>query len=389
MSNSVAVCEAALPADLPNKRQVCRTVAAIDGNMGAVAGMLDQLHARMSALLRVNRDMQARMQRLERGADPATRAEIQAVRQRYATAISGMSQVLQGLRARVKGIAMAVPASQSIAVPAPLPKAPASSQAPSTAPASSAAPPVAPASSSSSSTAPDDAGRLTLEDVVDAYIYHVLWLGGTFSNAQEDVTRRIGAKVRAATDPQERAALERLYYDALLGTTDLAKRREIIAGMMQGFADRMLGVASGIRFDAFNTEGRPAENFTQDLNVLLMTHLARNGSFVDVVPSLVRLQQELTAWRDSVRSGRQYPLVASLQNIALLHEQPLVANHLAETIATATDAQLDDMLARLAAARAAVAAASRRSSVPVGTASTLGSSLGRLGSLGSLFTRRQ
>lgn len=374
MSNSVAVCEAALPADLPNKRQVCRTVAAIDGNVGAVAGMLDQLHARMSALLRVNQDMQARMQRLERGADPATRAEIQAVRQRYATAISGMAQILQGLRARVKGLA-----GPSLGPNAPAPDtsvapAPASSAAP------AAPPPAVPASSAASSAppaAPDDSTRLTLADVVDAYIYHVLTLGGRFSNEQEQVTRRIGAKVRAATDPQERAALEQLYYDALLDTADLARRREIITGLMQGFADRLLSVASGIKFDAFSTEGKPAEQFTEDLNVLLMTHLAAHGSFVDVVPSLVRLRQELTAYRSS---QGQYPLLPALQNIALLHEQPLVAEHMARVIANATPEQLDDMLRRLAAATSAVATASRRPSVPVG---------GLRGSLGSLFTRRQ
>lgn len=380
MSNSVAVCEAALPADLPNKRQVCRTVAAIDGNVGAVAGMLDQLHARMSALLRVNQDMQARMQRLERGADPATRDEIQAVRQRYATAISGMAQVLQGLRARVKGLAgaslgvqaPAPPATSSAAPAAPPPAVPASSAASSAPPAASSSAPAATAPA-----APDDSTRLTLADVVDAYIYHVLTLGGRFSNEQEQVTRRIGAKVRAATDPQERAALEQLYYDALLDTADLARRREIITGLMQGFADRLLSVASGIKFDAFSTEGKPAEQFTEDLNVLLMTHLAAHGSFVDVVPSLVRLRQELTAYRSS---QGQYPLLPALQNIALLHEQPLVATHLADTIANATPEQLDDMLRRLAAATSAVATASRRPSVPVG---------GLRGSLGSLFTRRQ
>lgn len=394
MSNSVAVCEAALPADLPNKRQVCRTVAAIDGNVGAVAGMLDQLHARMSALLRVNQDMQARMQRLERGADPATRAEIQAVRQRYATAISGMAQVLQGLRARVKGLA-----GPSLGVLAPPATAlPAASSAPPAAPPATAAPassaastPAAPAPASSTPAAPapaapDDSTRLTLADVVDAYIYHVLTLGGRFSNEQEQVTRRIGAKVRAATDPQERAALEQLYYDALLDTADLARRREIIAGLMQGFANRLLGVASGIKFDAFSTEGKPAEQFTEDLNVLLMTHLAAHGSFVDVVPSLVRLRQELTAYRDTRAAQGQYPLGPALQNIALLHEQPLVATHLADAIAAATPEQLDDMLRRLAAATSAVATASRRPSVPV---ASLGNLAALRGSLGSLFTRRQ
>jgi hypothetical protein len=388
MSNSVAVCEAALPADLPNKRQVCRTVAAIDGNVGAVAGMLDQLHARMSALLRVNQDMQARMQRLERGADPATRAEIQAVRQRYATAISGMAQVLQGLRARVKGLA-----GPSLGVQAPpvATSAPPAASPATAAPASSAAStPAAPASSAAPAApapaAPDDSTRLTLADVVDAYIYHVLTLGGRFSNDQEQVTRRIGAKVRAATDPQERAALEQLYYDALLDTADLARRREIIAGLMQGFANRLLGVASGIKFDAFSTEGKPAEQFTEDLNVLLMTHLAAHGSFVDVVPSLVRLRQELTAYRDTRAAQGQYPLGPALQNIALLHEQPLVATHLADAIAAATPEQLDDMLRRLGAATSAVATASRRPSVPV---ASLGNLAALRGSLGSLFTRRQ
>jgi len=391
MSNSVAVCEAALPADLPNKRQVCRTVAAIDGNVGAVAGMLDQLHARMSALLRVNQDMQARMQRLERGADPATRAEIQAVRQRYATAISGMAQVLQGLRARVKGLAgpslgVQAPAPPSAPPAAPTPAAPpaATSAAPAASTAASTA--TAPAPAAPAPAAPDDSTRLTLADVVDAYIYHVLTLGGRFSNEQEQVTRRIGAKVRAATDPQERAALEQLYYGALLDTADLARRREIIAGLMQGFANRLLGVASGIKFDAFSTEGKPAEQFTEDLNVLLMTHLAAHGSFVDVVPSLVRLRQELTAYRDTRAAQGQYPLGPALQNIALLHEQPLVATHLADTIANATPEQLDDMLRRLAAATSAVATASRRPSVPV---ASLGNLAGLRGSLGSLFTRRQ
>lgn len=389
MSNSVAVCEAALPADLPNKRQVCRTVAAIDGNVGAVAGMLDQLHARMSALLRVNQDMQARMQRLERGADPATRAEIQAVRQRYATAIAGMSQVLQGLRARVKGLATS---SLVPSAPAPPASTATSSSAPA-APASSSAPaaPASTATSSAAPPAPDDSTRLTLADVVDAYIYYVL-LNDTRLSEYGEVARRINKKLLAATDPQERAALQKLYR-AMVVTTNLEQRHNVISGMMQAFADRLLGGASGIKFGRYTVEDAkdPVKQFTVDLNVLLMAHLARHGSFDDAIPSLMELRQLLDQYsKNKLQYEQVIPgtgwlvvnqLIRDLLQFGLMREEWRVSVHMGNAIRQASsERKLGDVQQSLQDTIGDVAKVSLGQSVPVG---------GLRGALGSLFTRRQ
>lgn len=395
MSNSVAVCEAALPADLPNKRQVCRTVAAIDGNVGAVAGMLDQLHARMSALLRVNQDMQARMQRLERGADPATRAEIQAVRQRYATAIAGMAQVLQGLRARVKGLATSslvpsAPASTATAPPAPAgAAAPASSAPPAASTATSSAAPAA--STATSSAAPDDSTRLTLADVVDAYIYYVL-LNDTRLSEYGEVARRINKKLLAATDPQERAALQKLYR-AMVVTTNLEQRHNVISGMMQAFADRLLGGASGIKFGRYTVEDAkdPVKQFTVDLNVLLMAHLARHGSFDDAIPSLMELRQLLDQYsKNKLQYEQVIPgtgwlvvnqLIRDLLQFGLMREEWRVSVHMGNAIRQASsERKLGDVQQSLQDTIGDVAKVSLGQSVPVG---------GLRGALGSLFTRRQ
>lgn len=394
MSNSVAVCEAALPADLPNKRQVCRTVAAIDGNVGAVAGMLDQLHARMSALLRVNQDMQARMQRLERGADPATRDEIQAVRQRYATAISGMAQVLQGLRARVKGLAGPSLVPNAPAPAATAPPAPSATAPPAPAASTATAPPAPAASTATSSAAPpapDDSTRLTLADVVDAYIYYVL-LNDTRLSEYGEVARRINKKLLAATDPQERAALQKLYR-AMVVTTNLEQRHNVISGMMQAFADRLLGGASGIKFGRYTVEDAkdPVKQFTVDLNVLLMAHLARHGSFDDAIPSLMELRQLLDQYsKNKLQYEQVIPgtgwlvvnqLIRDLLQFGLMREEWRVSVHMGNAIRQASsERKLGDVQQSLQDTIGDVAKVSLGQSVPVG---------GLRGALGSLFTRRQ
>lgn len=226
---------------------------------------------------------------------------------------------------------------------------------------------------------------------MDAYIYYVL-LNDTRLSEYGEVARRINKKLLAATDPQERAALQKLYR-AMVVTTNLEQRHNVISGMMQAFADRLLGGASGIKFGRYTVEDAkdPVKQFTVDLNVLLMAHLARHGSFDDAIPSLMELRQLLDQYsKNKLQYEQVIPgtgwlvvnqLIRDLLQFGLMREEWRVSVHMGNAIRQASsERKLGDVQQSLQDTIGDVAKVSLGQSVPVG---------GLRGALGSLFTRRQ
>jgi uncharacterized protein YukE len=321
--NSVAICEAALPSDLPIKRQLCRTAAVIDDNINAVSGMVDVLFRRMTQLMKLNRELQSRMRQLEQGAEPATRMELQDIRRKYNAAVEGTAQILQSIKRQINDMSSGKGAESSAAPQIPTAGAPTEGVAAQVAPTTGAPTPQAKFAAPSTSEVTD--GRLTLNDLIDAYMTFVLTVPDP-TNTNKTIGY-LQQKLSAASDPAQAQKLSSLIR-ALL-TDRYETRREEIVKLMQEFANRTTGREVGIRFQPLAKPYTAAIQFQEMLNVLLMAHLAKYGSFSsqNVLGSLIQL-------RDAVQQFFNNPYAASgqlldrLRNIPLMYDLPLVAEKL-------------------------------------------------------------
>ena len=324
--SSVAICEAALPSDLPIKRQLCRTAAVIDDNINAVSGMVDVLFRRMTQLMKLNRELQGRMRQLEQGAEPATRMELQDIRRKYNAAVEGTAQILQSIKLQIndmtsgKGQTLQPTDVQGQVAQ----QAMAAAGAPTTgAPTTGAPNPQTKFAAPSMSEATE--GRLTLNDLIDAYMTFVLTVPDP-TNTNKTIGY-LQKKLSGASDPAQAQKLSGLIR-ALL-TDRYETRREEIVKLMQEFANRTTGREVGIQFQPLAKPYTAAVQFQEMLNVLLMAHLAKYGSFSaqNVLGSLIQL-------RDAVQQFFNNPYAASgqllerLRNIPLMYDLPLVAEKL-------------------------------------------------------------
>jgi hypothetical protein len=314
--SSVAICEAALPSDLPIKRQLCRTAAVIDNNINAVSGMVDVLFRRMTQLMKLNRELQGRMRQLEQGAEPATRMELQDIRRKYNAAVEGTAQILQSIKLQINDMSSGKGQTlQPTDVQGQVAQQ-AMATAGATTPQTKFAVP---------STSEATEGRLTLNDLIDAYMTFVLTVPDP-TNTNKTIGY-LQKKLSGASDPAQAQKLSGLIR-ALL-TDRYETRREEIVKLMQEFANRTTGREVGIQFQPLAKPYTAAVQFQEMLNVLLMAHLAKYGSFSaqNVLGSLIQL-------RDAVQQFFNNPYAASgqllerLRNIPLMYDLPLVAEKL-------------------------------------------------------------
>jgi len=383
MSRSVAICEASLPDDIPNKGQLCRTAGAIDRNISAVSGMLDQLYRRMAALVQTNRAMQARLRRMEQGADPATRQEIQRVRQQYQAAIEGTARVLQDIRRRIKGVkvdseggappgpglgqrllnrvgnflggaagtsapgAPGVSAAGTSAPGAPgtNPPAPEVSAAGTSAPGAVGTNPPAPGVSAVGTSAPGDPGvsggadsGLTLTDLVDAY-----WL---FTAVDQPEYRALRTQfINYLTQKQQRVVTQAQLDDItklLVGLTGPYTNRTAI---IQELLNKKLrqDVGGKIVVDLSPGAGNAASKVREIIQMILVAQWGRDGSFVtgNTVASLHELRDAVDQYLTDKnpfarnvfnRGSETNNLLARLTQIDLLHAHPRLADALYKQI---------------------------------------------------------
>lgn len=168
-------------------------------------------------------------------------------------------------------------------------------------------------------------GRLTLADLIDAYISFVLQQSDPSST-----NRFIGTlqqKLSSATDPQQAQNLSSLIR-ALMADSPEMRRQEIVK-LMQVFANKSAGRQVNIQFQPLQRPITAAVQFQEMLNVLLMAHLAKYGTFManNVMGSLIQLRNAVQQFFNNPYAN-QGPLLERLQAIPLMHDLPAVSERL-------------------------------------------------------------